>query len=178
MTDAAALSLDHIAKRFGEVTALADASLTVRAGSVHALLGENGAGKTTLMRVAFGMQTPDSGTVRVHGAAVRLRSPADAITLGIAMVHQHFTLVPAMTVAENLALGGHGRFDAATTASRIEELARTTGLAVDPFARVRDLSVASQQRLELLKALSRDAQIIILDEPTAVLAPHPAIRRP
>ena len=174
MTDAAALSLDHIAKRFGEVTALADASLTVRAGSVHALLGENGAGKTTLMRVAFGMQTPDSGTVRVHGAAVRLRSPADAITLGIAMVHQHFTLVPAMTVAENLALGGHGRFDAATTASRIEELARTTGLAVDPFARVRDLSVASQQRLELLKALSRDAQIIILDEPTAVLAPGEA----
>ena len=103
MTDVPSLALEHIAKRFDDVVALADASLTLRPGSVHALLGENGAGKTTLMRVAFGMLPPDSGTVRVAGVATRLDSPRAAIGLGIAMVHQHFTLVPAMTVSENLA---------------------------------------------------------------------------
>ena len=174
MNEVLALELERVGKQFGNVTALVDASLAVRPGTVHALLGENGAGKTTLMRVAFGMLTPDSGTVRVHGKSLRLHSPSDAIAHGIAMVHQHFTLVPAMTVAENIALGGHGRFDSDATALEIRELARATGLSVDPDARVRDLPIAAQQRLELLKALSRDARIIILDEPTAVLAPEEA----
>ena len=133
VTDAApALALEGIGKRFGEVVALADASLVVRAGSVHALLGENGAGKTTLMRVAYGMVTPDRGSVRIDGRVVRLGSPADAIAAGIGMVHQHFTLVPAMTVAENIALGGHGRFAAGEVAERVRALAHTTGLSVDP----------------------------------------------
>ncbi len=149
----AALALDDIAKRFGDVTALAGASLTVAPGSVHALLGENGAGKTTLMRVAYGMTEPDSGSVRVDGRAVRLRSPADAIAAGIGMVHQHFTLVPAMTVAENVALGNAGRFDPATASRHVQALGRSTGLAVEASALVRDLPVSAQQRVELLKAL-------------------------
>jgi general nucleoside transport system ATP-binding protein len=171
VTDVPALTLEHVRKRFGNVAALVDASLVVRPGSVHALLGENGAGKTTLMRIAFGMHSPDAGTVRVRGNAARLGSPGEAIRLGIAMVHQHFTLVPAMTVAENLALGGRGRFNATGTGHRIKAIADATGLSVDPEARVADLSIAAQQRLELLKALSQDAQILIFDEPTAVLAP-------
>ena len=167
----AALALEHIDKRFGAIDALTDASLVVRPGTVHAVLGENGAGKTTLMRIAFGMTAPDRGLVRVRGQAVRLRSPADAIGLGIGMVHQHFTLVPAMTVAENLALGSHGTFDSAATAAALRDLTMQTGVSLDPNAYVRDLSVTAQQRLELLKALSRKAEILILDEPTAVLAP-------
>jgi simple sugar transport system ATP-binding protein len=166
-----ALGLEHIDKRFGSVDALKDASLFVRPGTVHAVLGENGAGKTTLMRVAYGMTSPDHGVVRVRGQAVRLRSPADAIELGIGMVHQHFTLVPAMTVAENLALGSRGTFDSAATAAALEDLTRQTGVSLDPNALVRDLSVTAQQRLELLKVLSRKADILILDEPTAALAP-------
>jgi simple sugar transport system ATP-binding protein len=174
VTDVPALALEHVAKRFGDVAALIDASLTLRPGSVHALLGENGAGKTTLMRVAFGMLSPDSGTVRVGGSAIRYRSPSEAIGLGIAMVHQHFTLVPAMTVSENLALGGEGRFDSRKTSGIVRRIAQETGLTLDPEARVRELSIASQQRLELLKALSRHARILIFDEPTAVLAPAEA----
>ena len=166
-----ALALEHIDKRFGSVDALKDASLFVRSGTVHAVLGENGAGKTTLMRVAYGMTSPDRGVVCVRGQLVRLRSPADAIALGIGMVHQHFTLVPAMTVAENLALGAHGTFDSAATAAALHDLTRQTGMSLDANARVRDLSVTAQQRLELLKVLSRKADILILDEPTAVLAP-------
>ena len=168
------LALESIGKRFDDVVALADASLVVRPGSVHALLGENGAGKTTLMRVAYGMVSPDRGALRIAGRPVRLTSPADAIGHGIGMVHQHFTLVPAMTVAENVALGGRGRFAASEVAEQVRMLATTTGLAIEPDARVRDLSVSAQQRLELLKALSRDARLLILDEPTAVLAPAEA----
>lgn len=166
-----ALALEHIDKRFGTLDALKDASLVVRRGTVHAVLGENGAGKTTLMRVAYGMTSPDHGVVRVRGQAVRLRSPADAIELGIGMVHQHFTLVPAMTVTENLALGSRGTFDSRATAAALQDLTSQTGLSLDPNAYVRDLSVTAQQRLELLKVLSRKADILILDEPTAVLAP-------
>ena len=166
-----ALSLEHIDKRFATVDALKDASLFVRPGTVHAVLGENGAGKTTLMRVAYGMTSPDNGVVRVRGQAVRLRSPADAIKFGIGMVHQHFTLVPAMTVAENLALGSRGAFDSGATAAMLQDLTSQAGMSLDPDAYVRDLSVTAQQRLELLKVLSRKADILILDEPTAVLAP-------
>ena len=168
------LALEGIGKRFDDVVALADASLVVQPGSVHALLGENGAGKTTLMRVAYGMVSPDRGALRIAGRTVRLTSPAEAIGHGIGMVHQHFTLVPAMTVAENIALGGRGRFVASGVAEQVRVLANATGLAIEPDARVRDLSVSAQQRLELLKALSRDAQLLILDEPTAVLAPAEA----
>lgn len=166
-----ALELSGIVKRFGTTVALDGASLAVRAGTVHALLGENGAGKTTLMRVAFGMMRPDAGVVRVGGRERRFASPADAIAEGLGMVHQHFALVPAMTVAENVALGGRGRFDARAAAERVREVSGRAGLALDPDARVDTLAVGAQQRLEIVKALARDARILILDEPTAVLAP-------
>ena len=169
-----ALVLEHIDKWFGTVRALSDARLWVRRGTVHAVLGENGAGKTTLMRVAYGMATPDRGVVRVHGHAVRLRSPVDAIEQGIGMVHQHFTLVPTMTVAENLALGGRGTVRSGEMAAVLRDLAGVAGSSIDPNARVGDLSVIAQQRLELLKVLARNAEILILDEPTAVLAPAEA----
>jgi general nucleoside transport system ATP-binding protein len=165
------LALEGIHKRFGTVDALAGASLRVRAGTVHALLGENGAGKTTLMRVAYGLLRPDAGTIQVAGAPAALHTSADAIARGIGMVHQHFTLVPAMTVAENVALGMRGRYDARAAADRVRALGARTGLVLDPTARVDTLSVGAQQRLEIVKALARDAQILILDEPTAVLAP-------
>ena len=173
MTGAAdvALALTSITRRFGRMTALDSASLVARRGTVHALLGENGAGKTTLMRIAFGMLRPDAGSIVVNGTARSFASPSDAIDAGIGMVHQHFTLVPAMTVAENIALGGHGAFKRAQVHESIRVLAERTGLAIDPGARVRDLPAGAQQRVEILKALSRDASILILDEPTAVLTP-------
>ena len=171
---APALELLDVRKRFGDVVALDGASLVVRPGTVHALLGENGAGKTTLMRVAFGMVRADAGVTRVEGRARRFASPADAIAGGLGMVHQHFALVPAMTVAENVALGGRGRFDAAEAAERVRDVARRSGLALDPSARAASLSVAGQQRLEIVKALAREARLLVLDEPTAVLAPAEA----
>jgi simple sugar transport system ATP-binding protein len=175
------ISLVDIVKRFGGVAALDSATLVVRAGTVHALLGENGAGKTTLMRIAFGMVRPDAGRILVNDQLVSWRSPVDAIAAGIGMVHQHFTLVPAMTVAENVELGAtvrsggnrwtSWRFDKRAAGERVRELSRASGLAVVPTALVADLSIGAQQRVETLKALSRDARILILDEPTAVLAP-------
>lgn len=166
-----ALSLRGIDKRYGVTQALASATLHVRAGTVHALLGENGAGKTTLMHVAYGMERPDAGTIQLHGRAVRLHSPSDAIAHGVGMVHQHFTLVPVMTVAENIALGGHGRLELSRIATRVRDLSDRTGLALDPEAPVELLSVAAQQRVEIAKALMRRAGILVLDEPTAVLPP-------
>jgi ABC-type uncharacterized transport system ATPase subunit len=166
-----ALELSHITKHYARTTALTDASLRVRAGTVHAILGENGAGKTTLMRVAYGMSRADSGEVRVRGERVHFATPADAIAAGIGMVHQHFTLVPAMTVAENIALGGRGLLRTTEMVRRVEELTARTGFALDPRARIEDLSVGAQQRVEIAKALTRTAAILILDEPTAVLAP-------
>lgn len=166
-----ALELASVTKRFGQVTALDSASLSVRRGTVHALLGENGAGKTTLMRIAFGMLRPDSGTITVDNTVRSFRSPGDAIASGIGMVHQHFTLVPAMTVTENIALGGRGSFRPDRMREAIAGLAGRTGFAIDPDARIGNLSAGAQQRVEILKALSRDAQVLILDEPTAVLTP-------
>lgn len=166
-----ALALDGIVKRYGGTVALDGASLRVRAGTVHAVLGENGAGKTTLMRVAFGLVRPDAGAVRVLGALRRLTSPADAIAAGVGMVHQHFTLVPAMTVAENVALGGRGAYRPAAAAARVRAVATEAGLALDPDARVAALPVAAQQRVEIVKALARAARVLILDEPGAVLTP-------
>jgi general nucleoside transport system ATP-binding protein len=168
------LALHGIQKRYGNVVALEDASLEVMPGTVHALLGENGAGKTTLVRIAFGLTTPDSGALMIEGTSRVLRSSADAIGAGIGMVHQHFSLVPAMTAAENAALGGRGRYDRDGAVRMLDAVARATGLPIDPRALVEDLSVAGQQRLEILKALARGARLLLLDEPTAVLAPAEA----
>lgn len=173
-TGAVLLSLNSITHAFSGVRALDSASLQVRAGSVHALLGENGAGKTTLMRVVFGLLRAQQGVMQWRGSPIMVRSPSDALSLGIGMVHQHFTLVPSMTVAENIALGGHGRFDPRGAADRVRDVAAKAGLSLDPLARVQDLPVGAQQRCEIVKALARDVTLLILDEPTAVLAPSEA----
>ena len=123
---------------------------------MHALLGENGAGKTTLMRVVFGLLRAQQGVMHWRGAPITMRSPSDALAHGIGMVHQHFTLVPSMTVAENIALGGHGGFDPQQAATRVRDVAARAGLVLDPNARVEDLPVGAQQRCEIVKALARD----------------------
>ncbi len=170
----AALELRGIAKRFGPVQALRGADFTLKQGEVHALLGENGAGKSTLMHVAYGLIRPDEGTMRVRGHSALPRSPRQALKLGIGMVHQHFTAIPALTVAENVALAAGWGVQPAALQSRVEQLMQRTRLPLDPSARAGDLSVALKQRLEILKALAGDAAILLLDEPTAVLAPAEA----
>ena len=168
------LSLSGITKRFGATVALEHAGCVVRPGTVHALLGENGAGKSTLMRIAFGLLAPDAGVVSLGEQPVRFASAADALAAGIGMVQQHFSLVPAMTVAENVALGGHGQYDADAAAEVVRRVGEATGLPLDPLAVVQTLAVQAQQRVEIVKALAREATILILDEPTAVLAPAEA----
>ncbi|HEX6751104.1 MAG TPA: ABC transporter ATP-binding protein [Longimicrobium sp.] len=164
-----------IDKSFGPVRANRGASLEVGAGEIHALVGENGAGKSTLMRILSGMFTPDAGTVEVFGRDVTGWTTAQAIAAGVGMVHQHFMLVPTLTVAENAVLGTEPRqglvLDREKARREVEELARRTGLAVDPARRVSELSVGEAQRVEILKALLRGAKVLILDEPTAVLSP-------
>jgi simple sugar transport system ATP-binding protein len=169
------LELRNIRKTFNNTVALSGASVAVSPGTIHALLGENGAGKTTLMRIAFGMLTPDSGTILVDGKPRGFKSPADAVAAGIGMVHQHFALVPVMTVAENIALGGKGLYRQRTAIQRVAEVAARAGLTLDPSERVANLSIGGQQRVEIVKALTRDARILILDEPTAVLPPPEAV---
>lgn len=171
---APALVLEGITKRFGPTVALDAADLTVTPGTVHALLGENGAGKSTLMRIAFGLLTPDAGRLLLNGQPRRFSSAGEALAAGLGMVQQHFSLVPAMTVAENVGLGGRGRFDAATAAAVVRSVGAAAGLVLDPDARVGDLTVQAQQRVEIVKALARQASLLILDEPTAVLAPDEA----
>jgi ABC-type uncharacterized transport system ATPase subunit len=170
---AAALELHGITKRFGDLVANDGIDFDVRRGEVHALLGENGAGKTTVMRIAYGLTQSDAGQVVVDGRALAIRSPRDAIAAGIGMVTQHFALVRPMTVAENLALGrsrGLG-LDLDEARRRVVGASERFGITIKPDARVDDLSVGQQQRVEILKALSRDCRILILDEPTAVLVP-------
>ncbi len=170
-----ALELEHISKAFGPITANDDVTLRVRRGTIHGVVGENGAGKTTLMRVAYGFHLPDSGRILVDGRVLRLSSPSDALSAGIGMVHQHSLLVASMSVVENILLATPQRilgFGAAR--QRVEELGRTYDLPIDPGLRVGDLSVAARQRVEILKALYFDANILILDEPTAVLTPQEA----
>ncbi len=172
---AAAVRMVGIVKRFPGVLANDRVDFEARAGEIHALLGENGAGKSTLMSVLSGMYRADEGHIYVHGRRVSLRSPRDAIAQGIGMVHQHFMLVPVMTVAENITLGlkiPRFALDLARTASRITTLSKQYGLHVDPHARIWQLSVGEQQRVEILKMLYRGVDILILDEPTAVLAPQ------
>lgn len=168
------LALEGVSKEFHGVSALSDASLRVEPNTVHALLGENGAGKTTLMRIAFGLLRPDQGQIVVDGQRVRFRSPRDAMSAGLGMVHQHFTLVQAMTVAENVALGLPGRFNPGVSRARVAELAASVGLSTDADRRIADLSIGAQQRVEILKAIAGQARLLILDEPTAVLPPHEA----
>jgi general nucleoside transport system ATP-binding protein len=175
---AALVELRGISKRFPGGTLANDAiDLELRQSEILALLGENGAGKSTLMSILYGLLRPDQGEIRLRGQTVRFRSAHDAIRHGLGMVHQHFMLVPTLTVAENLMLGQPSPRaplleDRRAVAARITELARRHGLAVDPHSRVESLSVGQQQRVEILKALYRGAEILILDEPTAVLTPQ------
>jgi simple sugar transport system ATP-binding protein len=148
-TDSIVLSLANITKRFGASTALEDVSLQLRAGTVHAVLGENGAGKTTLMRVAFGLVAPDAGDARAHDGR-RISSPIEAIASGVGMVHQHFTNVPAMTVAENVAVGQRGRYSRTVAERRVAEIGIRTGLALEARSRAGDLSIGAQHRLEIV----------------------------
>jgi general nucleoside transport system ATP-binding protein len=168
------LRCSGLSKRYAGVHALDGADFTLRPGTVHALLGENGAGKTTLMRVAFGLVQPDSGALERDGQPFHPRSPLDALASGLGMVFQHFSLVPAMTVAENVVLGGRGRYSPSDAAEVVNALGERTGLRIDPWLRIADASLGVQQRCEILKALARDARLLMLDEPTAVLAPTEA----
>jgi simple sugar transport system ATP-binding protein len=170
------LQLRNITKRFGNVLANDQVNITVAPGTIHAIVGENGAGKSTAMRVAYGFYTADSGEILIRGQERRIHRPLDAIALGIGMVHQHFMLVGTMTVTENIILGAETgtpfSLDVNAAAARIRALSETFRLSVDPGALVESLSVGQQQRVELLKALYRNAQLLILDEPTAVLTPQ------
>jgi simple sugar transport system ATP-binding protein len=178
MADAPLLELQGITKRFPGVVANDRIDFELRKGEVHALLGENGAGKSTLMNILYGLYHPDEGQIRLNGKRILISSPRDAIDHGIGMVHQHFMLIPVMTVAENIVLATEptkGPFlDLGTAEERVRKLSEQFGLAVRPEARVSSISVGMQQRAEILKALYRGAEILILDEPTAVLTPQEA----
>ncbi len=167
-----------ITKQFPGVLANDHVDFDLHTGEIHALLGENGAGKTTLMNVLYGLYKPDSGQISVNGKPIVIRSPKDSIQAGIGMVHQHFMLIPVFNVAENIMLGDetvrYGKLDEKTVAKRVLELSHQYGLEVDPAALVGQLPVGVQQRVEIVKALYRNAQILILDEPTAVLTPQEA----
>jgi len=170
-----AIRMAGVSKAFGAVQANRGASLEVAAGEIHALVGENGAGKSTLMRLLSGMHAPDAGTIEVAGRDVTGWATAEAIAAGVGMVHQHFMLVPTLTVAENVVLGREpvagGRLDLARAEREVAALSAETGLAVEPRRLVAELSVGEAQRVEILKALFRGARVLILDEPTAVLSP-------
>src|ERR1041384_8005355 len=170
------IELRNITKRFGAVLANDRVSFSVPPGTIHAIVGENGAGKSTAMRIAYGFYTADSGEILVNGQPQQIRTPHDAIALGIGMVHQHFMLVEPMTVAENIVLGAEPgnatSLDLKKATEDIRKVSDEFRLAVDPNATIETLSVGQQQRVELLKALYRHAQLLILDEPTAVLTPQ------
>lgn len=173
---AEAVKMTNILKRYGRVIANGKVNFSVEKGEVHALVGENGAGKTTLMSILYGLVTPDDGTIEVDGAPVRIANPRVAIQHGIGMVHQHFMLVPSLSVAENIVLGsepGRGlRFDRKAAFKEIKELSRRYELDLDPDALIQDLPVGLRQRVEILKILYRSVDVLILDEPTAVLTPQ------
>ena len=173
------LELRGITKEFPGILANDHVDFDLRRGEVHALLGENGAGKSTLMNVLYGLYRPDEGEIRINGEPIVLHSSKDAIERGIGMVHQHFMLIPVMTVAENIVLGDEPSengvlLDYGAARGRVRELSRSFGFAIDPDALVQDITVGQQQRVEILKALYRRADILVLDEPTAVLTPQEA----
>ena len=173
------LEMRHVTKRFPGVVANDDVSFDLREGEVHALLGENGAGKSTLMNILYGLYHPDEGEILIKGQPVRLGSPSAAIAAGVGMVHQHFMLIPVMTVTENIVLAEEPMhqgvlLDMPEAERRVQEISDRYGLAVDPGARIQDITVGQQQRVEILKALYREADILVLDEPTAVLTPQEA----
>jgi len=171
------LELRGITKRFGTLTANDHIDLTVEAGEIHALLGENGAGKSTLMNVLYGLYQADEGEILLDDVVQHFSGPGDAMKAGIGMVHQHFMLIPVFTVAENVMLGHEptkpgGRLDLAAARAKVREISSRFGFDVDPDALVEDLPVGVQQRVEIIKALSRDAKVLVFDEPTAVLTPQ------
>jgi simple sugar transport system ATP-binding protein len=173
------LEMRHITKRFPGIVANDDVSFDLLEGEVHALLGENGAGKSTLMNILYGLYHADEGEIVIKGTPVRLGSPSASIGAGVGMVHQHFMLIPVMTVAENIVLAEEPTrsgivFDVREAERRVREISDRFGLAVDPTARIEDITVGQQQRVEILKALYREADILVLDEPTAVLTPQEA----
>ncbi|MCL4188673.1 MAG: ATP-binding cassette domain-containing protein [Rhodobacteraceae bacterium] len=172
------LAMDGLTKRYGEVTAVRSLDLAVAPGEVLALIGENGAGKSTVVNMIAGMTAPDAGVILVGGARAALSSARAARALGIGVVHQHYALVPSFTVAETVALGrvGAGRLDPAALAARVRDISDRAGIVVDPAAQVGSLDVAGQQRVEILKALSQDVRLLLLDEPTTVLTPEDAAR--
>jgi general nucleoside transport system ATP-binding protein len=179
VTNELVLEMRGIRKEFPGIVANDNVDLDVRRGEVHALLGENGAGKSTLMNILYGLYKPDAGEIRVRGNRVSFSSAKDAIEAGIGMVHQHFMLIPVMTVAENIVLGTEPvraglLLDERAAARRVQELAKSFNFEIDPDARIDSITVGQQQRIEIMKALYRNASILILDEPTAVLTPQEA----
>ena len=171
------LELQEMTKRFGPVVANDNISLVVEPGQIHALLGENGAGKSTLMNLLYGLYQPDEGRIVLDGVKQTFSGPGDAMDAGIGMVHQHFMLVPVFSVAENVVLGNEpstrwGSLDLATARERVREISARFGFDIDPDATIEDLPVGIQQRVEIVKALAREAKVLILDEPTAVLTPQ------
>ncbi len=173
------LEMKHVSKYFDRVAANVDVNLKIEKGEVHALLGENGAGKSTLMNILYGVFHPTEGEIFLDGKKIRINSPKDAIDKGIGMVHQHFMLIPELTVIENVILGMKENkmvLNLKEAAARFEEMAKRYGMDMDPWVKVDSLSVGQQQRLEILKALYRNANILILDEPTAVLTPQEVVQ--
>ena len=171
------LELQGMTKKFGPVVANDNISLVVKPGEIHSLLGENGAGKSTLMNLLYGLYQPDEGRILLDEQEVSFAGPGDAMAAGIGMVHQHFMLVPVFSVAENVVLGNEptnaiGALDLATARERVNTISARFGFDIDPDALIEDLPVGIQQRVEIVKALARDAKILILDEPTAVLTPQ------
>ncbi len=160
-----------ISKSFGRVVACDSVNLALHKGRIHGILGENGAGKSTLMKMLIGLVLPDAGQIRIHGQTVTISDPTDAARLGIAMVHQHFSLVEPLTVWENVALGDSGRLDPGRVRRRVGEISEQYGLEIDPDDRISDLTAGMRQRVEIIKCLRRDPEILVFDEPTSVLSP-------